>query len=302
MTYYINVNSVGALAGNTDFAGTNTYVVATVVRKDKRGDVFCFSGAKSRITTSTSSEMRWDDKLQIASTCKEKLVFNVMSTSIFGTFFVGQTSLDFHEHSKITNGNDHKFKLELGPALLPVYDAKGNLVQPAGTKSQVTSGTLEIDVTVPSVYSNMCGWFWNVTESWMEISGEKIFVNFEDNVLVAWDSPFHNRVVCKVDCKKVKSLSEKTFEKLAGGITMYGVGIAHEGGPDLYWAWGDDAKSIKGEAHVLAYLLSCLLTYFVHTYICISYFMLMSSNFHIAGLWKRAFQQNNLTASTKGSH
>jgi len=143
----------------------------------------------------------------------------------------------------MSDGNVHNLKLNIGPAKLPVYDENGGVLK---INNQNVGGYVEVSITVPNIYENMCGWFWNITESFFDVNGEKMWVVLRDGHMSCWDTPFVNREICKVDCKKILKIEEKSFDKLACKITMHGLGITVDGSGELYWAWGDDAKSTKG--------------------------------------------------------
>ena len=127
----------------------------------------------------------------------------------------------------------------------------------------MAQGELSVSLSIPSVYKNMCGWFWNVHPyvngfGYDDITGDKIWVVVKNKIIRIYDSPFDmSKATMTFSTLDVLDLEETTYDKLE--IKLQGVKlIVEEDDPDAVtvgapkipkeymWAWGDDAASLKG--------------------------------------------------------
>lgn len=225
----------------------DTYVVASVVKKNSKGEEYCCSGARTNAVNGSTSPL-YDDTVTMTFSGAPKLVFNIMSCHMIGgDTFLGQAVVDMAHQRHINDGKPHKFTLSLGPMILPVFDCKGRKLS---LTSVDATGTLEVAFSVPSVYDNMAGWFWNIRSGLglfgNDVDGDKVWVILQNDTMKCWDSPFENKLLFTVDCTQIVNLEEKVFDKLACNIAMDGIGISRKTEPELYWAWGGDSGKIRG--------------------------------------------------------
>jgi len=61
----------------------DVYVVVNVVRKNKLGADYCFTGTKSSIVRGSESP-KYTEKLKICTVGNDKIIFNVMSSHLMG--------------------------------------------------------------------------------------------------------------------------------------------------------------------------------------------------------------------------
>jgi len=155
-----------------------------------------------------------------------------------------QSIVDLSEYKKLSDGKTHQLKLPLKAPTTQIYDAKGNKLT-CSTDIQ-PQGEIEFDLTIPSIYDNMCGTFWNIVEGYFDVDGNKMWVVMEGDLMSCWDTPFQNELFFTVDSKTVANLEEAVYDKLACKSVMHGVAISRTNLSSLYWAWGDDSSSIRG--------------------------------------------------------
>jgi len=184
------------------------------------------------------------------------LVINVMSKhTIGGDSIVGQAVIQLDKNKELYKGEKKVFKLPLqafsSTDSPKVYDTTGTAVSlpnsPAPEKSIVS-----ITVSIPSIYENMCGWFYDIhTEfnsfGFLDHAGSKMWVVLREKMLYCYDNPFDSVVKKTYDTHDVTDIIETEIDKLEikmpGMIIKFNVkGVCSE----LTWAWGDDASKSKG--------------------------------------------------------
>lgn len=242
----LTVNNATDILGDYSGFKPDTYVVATVLRKARKGSEKCVCAAKTSVVAGSTSPIFGNELVLSTAGNDDRVILNVMSSHIpfiSGNGFLGQAVIDFKDYRHMGDGKPHKLKLNLGPAKCPLYDESGNVF--SSTNANV-SGSIDVTVFIPAITESICGWFWNITESFFDVSGEKMWVVLNKGVMTCWGTPFQTGFIAKVECKKIKKCVEKEFDKLSCKIVMYGVGLSMEGGAQHFWAWGDDAKSTKG--------------------------------------------------------
>lgn len=117
-----------------------------------------------------------------------------------------------------------------------IYDSTGREIK--GITDREVTGTLAVHVRIPPVYSNMCGWFYDIqTDFFKNVSGLKRWVVLKNDVMTCYDSQFQTNVVEAYSCKDIVYLEEKKFELTE--IKMDGVEILFKNGRKIYWAWGN---------------------------------------------------------------
>jgi hypothetical protein len=140
------------------------------------------------------------------------------------------------EYPGLENGAPHSFDLPLGPLTERIYDSIGREIK--GIADREVTGRLAVNVRVPPVYSNMCGWFYDIqTDFFKNVSGIKRWMVLKNDAITCYDSQFQTNVVEVYSCKEIVCLEEKKCELTE--IQMDGVEILFNNGRRLYWAWGN---------------------------------------------------------------
>ena len=99
------------------------------------------------------------------------------------------------------------------------------------------TGQLEVRIHIPPIYSNMCGWFYEIrTDFFQNVSGVKIWVVLNNDDITCYESPFDSSPVGGFSCQDISKLTQKKFDVTE--IKMKGVEIQFKSGNQLYWAWG----------------------------------------------------------------
>ena len=130
-------------------------------------DYHCFSAVKSATVINSQSPV-FNESRSASLVGNSKVVFNLLSTHLIGTdTFMGQAVIDL-EKFHISNGKSHQFDLTLGPMVEALYDTKGQPLKGIVNREDAC-GTLRVDLTIPTIYSNMCGWWWNVTTNFIGV-------------------------------------------------------------------------------------------------------------------------------------
>merc|ERR1711871_58962 len=231
----------------------DTFVVVSTVGHTKKGTESCFSARKTD-TVAGSTDPKYNSVLEMAASGHPKIVFNIMSRHGFGAdTFLGQAVIDMAQDKTLTDHLEHHFILPVTKKVTSrLFDSKGNEIK--NTKDCDTAcGTLSVAIRFPPVYSNMCGWFFNIKTSsgyfGTNVNGEKIWVVLKDDVLNVYLTPFDISVISQLKLREIGDLKEKVFDNMEGGLIMHGMNFVMKPGitpTDIFWAWGDDGGELKG--------------------------------------------------------
>ena len=130
-----------------------------------------------------------------------------------------------------------------------------------GTKVNISSGNpqgfITLSVNIPSIYQNMCGWFWDIKDDfYLGTTGEKMWVVLNNTELYCDGNPYDSVLKKIVDCKQITDIVESSYDKME--IKVEGLIIKlfkEEKGikkySELMWAWGEDASKIKGQSYTI---------------------------------------------------
>ena len=98
----------------------------------------------------------WGEDATVSTQGAPTIVFNVLSKhALAGDTFLGQAVLDMKHKQHVVDGNQHKFKLSVGPLVIPIFDTNGKRLNLADQTA--VTGQLEVGINIPSIYDNMCG-------------------------------------------------------------------------------------------------------------------------------------------------
>ena len=117
--------------------------------------------------------------------------------------------------------------------------------------SSALCGTeISISLKFPSIFSNLCGWFWRITKSFFGATGDKIWLVLHDEMIYCYESPYslHKGAKSSHSCSEIEDivgLKESTtyFESPIMEISFRGSSIYSN---SLILAWGDDTSIRKG--------------------------------------------------------
>ena len=231
----------------------DTFVVVSTVGHTKKGTESCFSSRKTETVASTL-EPKYNSIVEMAAAGHPKIVFNIMSRHGFGVdTFLGQAVIDMAHDKSLTDHLEHHFILPITRKVTSkIFDSKGNELKNV-KDCETASGTLSVSIRFPPVYSNMCGWFFNIKTSsgyfGTNVNGEKIWVVLKDDTLNIYQSPFDISIVGQLKLRDIADLKEKVFDNMEGGLIMHGINFVMKKGitpSDEFWAWGDDGGELKG--------------------------------------------------------
>lgn len=117
-------------------------------------------------------------------------------------------------------GGGRRFLLPLKQKTMPVHDNKGNLIDTGDAPNP--TGFVSVSLSIPSVYKNMCGWFWNVHPyvngfGYDDITGDKIWVVVKNKIIRIYDSPFDmSKATMTFSTLDVLDLEETTYDQRLG--------------------------------------------------------------------------------------
>lgn len=209
---------------------------------------FCFSASKSHIITGCSPA--WNEVLRLTSSGTEHVTLNLFSKSLFATdTFLGQAVIDMSEHLSLftrplsqEDGNLGMLMLTLpfSAPVFPVYTSEGAKVKVA----HVGQGHIRLQLRIPSINENACGWFWNITSSYFgAISGDKVWVVLCDGYLFCYDNTFEATLIRKIDCRRILTVENVVYDKLE--IPLEGLKIQLNEKEQLLWGWATDSTRVK---------------------------------------------------------
>ena len=172
-----------------------------------------------------------------------------------------KNSLKMKKYADLFKGKKKQFNFPLEQKKHTIYDNNGKAIVVADSANPI--GFVSVSVGIPSVYGNMCGWFWDIKSEVNafgipDTTGTKMWVVVKDNKIRIYDTPFNMRLLKSIDPDCVIDMDETKYQGLE--IDMDGVRIELEiddplskavGGngkktAELTWAWGDDGSKTKG--------------------------------------------------------
>ena len=182
------------------------------------------------------------------------VVINVMSRHTMASdTLIGQAIINLDTHRELYMGAIHHLKLPLAHFKHEVHDCTGTKLKLSSAAKDV-SGFICLSISVPSIYHNMCGWFWLIKDDFLRGTvGEKVWVVLYDKVLYVHNNPYDGYVLQQLNVNEISAITEAKYDKME--ISVDGIKItivkknAITGGSktkDLMWAWGDDATKTKG--------------------------------------------------------
>jgi hypothetical protein len=221
--------------------------------KKKRGDKEkdkCYSTAKTEVILQNYNPQYHEDiRLSMVGNCN--VVFNVFSQSqngFAGDAYMGQCVLDLTKYPNLYSNDRVEITLPLSVPALPVFDDKGNKLTVSPTIAP--QGNVNICARVPSVFSNMCGWFTDIiTDLFGVIKGEKIWAVLCNGEIYAYDSPFEGTLKYQFSCKEISRVEEVMSDKLEIKIECIEITLLQKEGEPFAktytWAWAKDSGKYK---------------------------------------------------------
>jgi hypothetical protein len=181
------------------------------------------------------------------------MAVNVMSRhTIGGDTIVGQAVMQLDKHKELYAGEKRTFKLPIrgfsSTSSPHVFDTTGTELSLSNSPQIDLPTVVSISVHIPSIYENMCGWFYKIHEvGFFDTGGTKMWVVLNDKKLYIYDNPFDSICRSTLDTHDITDIEETEIDKLE--IKMPGIiikmntkGVTSE----LVWAYGDDAAKTKG--------------------------------------------------------
>lgn len=213
-----------------------------------------YTTGKTRTIAGNTSPV-WEEELTLSLLGHRSLLcLNVMSRHNFGPdTIMGQCILSSEHMRALYSGHKVHLTLPVKQMEHSVYDTTGNLIKLAPASNPM--GFISLTVNIPSIYHNMCGWFWDIKTGLLgNTYGEKIWVVLEDRKVRVYNNPFDQDVKEHIDTEHVIDIEEKAYDKMeisVEGLALHMIKPAQvKGGLDIpfekMWAWGDDASKVKG--------------------------------------------------------
>jgi hypothetical protein len=225
----------------------DVYIIANVVvgGLDKP---LCLSASKSKIISGCSPA--WNEVLRLTSSANDHVTLNLFSKGLLTVdTFLGQAVIDMSEHvslftrtSSQEDGNLRMLMLNLpfSAPVFPVYNSEGARINVA----LVGQGHIRLQLRVPSIHENVCGWFWNITSSYFgATSGDKVWVVLCDGFLFCYDNTFEITLLRKIDCRCIRTVENVVYDKLE--IPLEGLKIKLTEEESLLWGWATDNTRVK---------------------------------------------------------
>jgi hypothetical protein len=180
------------------------------------------------------------------------IVVNVFSRgSVFtGDAFLGQAIVDMKLYPEIYKEVRVTLTVPMKPADFPIFAEDGKPIKVSDVKPQ---GQISLSFEVPSVYSNMCGWFTSMTKTFFsDIDGENVWVVLYLGEILCYDTPFQGVLRRKFSCKKIVNIEEIMFDKLEIPVEALRLTLSppEDGSSkeeeEIIWGWKKDGGKYKG--------------------------------------------------------
>ena len=208
----------------------------------------CYSSAQTGVKEQ-SYNPQWQEDMRLTMVGMGNLVFNVFSRDSFGNSFLGQAVLNMYEHPSLyQDGAPVKVTIPVELPKYPIYNNKGELM--SITPVSAPQGHITISCRVPSIYSNMCGWFTDIRANFFgAIGGEKMWCVLCEGNIYCYDSPFEGTLKYNFSSKEISDIREEMCDQLEIPIECLKVVLSPtETTPiaqELTWAWANDSSKIK---------------------------------------------------------
>jgi hypothetical protein len=254
----INLRGAEGLADTNYFLTPipDAYVLVNVIqdlsklpKKDTKSKKYKFLSSAQTSVFPGSYNPQWNEDLRLTIMGSGYLVLNVFSKNTFtGDFFLGQAVIDIEKHPQLYFGEVLAIRIPINPPIHAIYSRTGEkLEKPA----QIGQGSFNLSVHVPSIFSNMCGWFSRInTNLFGDVYGKKMWVILDAGVLYCYDSQFENYLIEQFSCNELADMEEIMCHKLE--IAIEAISITFKPvepeiiGRNMLWAWGSDVGQIKG--------------------------------------------------------
>ena len=185
------------------------------------------------------------------------VVLNVMSrAALTGDSFVGQAVVDLsqlmEDFEQQTPGEEFTLELPLsGKLFFNLYNIIGEECESQPVERE-DKGSVKIRLSMPSPFSNMCGWFYEVSTSiFGVIDRQKIWVVLHRNnankwFVLSYDSKFSGDAGLKrtIDVDMIIAVEQKMpASGMEDGALEMVVGSSNE---IVTWAFGEESREFRG--------------------------------------------------------
>lgn len=229
----------------------DVYVLVNTYRKVGKQER-CYTTGKTRAILGNTDPC-FDESLRLSCAGHSGLVvINVMSKhTMAADTLIGQAIINLDNHQELYKGAVHNLKIPLTQLTHDVHDTTGSKMKLPPSPSP--EGFICLSVNIPTIYHNMCGWFWAIKEDFLRgTTGEKMWVILHDKILYVYNNPFDSEVRQSIDVTEISAIKEARYDKMeimVDGINIVLIKKSNYGVPstqELMWAWGDDAAKTKG--------------------------------------------------------
>ena len=165
--------------------------------------------------------------------------------------FLGQAVIYLSEHPELykEGGSAVTLTLPLTGVKYTIYSMDdGRSMQVADNPNP--QGSVTITFKVPTVYSNITGWFRQINEGPFGITNEKIYVRVAGGKIEVSESPYSKGTKRIINCKSIRNFEEISYDGLeividALRITMHPLSDVDLIPEQLIWAWADDKFKLR---------------------------------------------------------
>ena len=253
-TIYMHVKKVTDLpnTGGVFSRGPNAYVLINGIKlRDKKKP--CMGATVTSVLPQTCNP-HFNEDCSLSMKGDGIITMSVFSqnTLSFPTF-LGQAFINLSEHPELYTDGGSAVTL-----ILPLTSIKHTIYSIDDGKSmQVVDnpkpqGSITITFKVPTIYSNINGWFRQINEGPFGITNEKIFVRVAGAKIEISESSYSKQVKRVIDCKKIQDFEDISYDGLeitidALRITMQPLNEADLVPEQLIWAWAEDKFKLRSK-------------------------------------------------------
>jgi hypothetical protein len=138
--------------------------------------------------------------------------------------------------------------IPLNTQSVTLFDEVGEEYKQPESIFRLNDAKMSLSIMFPSSFSNICGWFWKITNSFFGTTGDKVWLVLHDETIYCYDSPYFMHKGTKVSYKcheieNVVDLKESNYYQ-APMIEIFFRSSMHVN--SLILAWGDDTGTRKG--------------------------------------------------------
>ena len=168
---------------------------------------------------------------------------NIFSKStIAEDIFLGQAVINLNHYPGLYSHKSVEVSVPVQFASQKVYSSTGDEIQIPYVEN---SGSVIVNINIPSIFLNMCGWFYNITTTFYgTITLDKIWVVLCNYKFYCYDTPYERVEHMIFDVNHITSIEEVIYDKME--LPLRGLEIKLSTGKILTWAWASDELSIKG--------------------------------------------------------